>query len=607
MKIYFPARIDRTIKIIAILCFGLTIAALIAARNSPATGYEPSIYAATPVIVWGALILSLVCGIGIIVHQVYTRKDGSRLWLLGLALVMLSNAVILSLWLTRGYAFWYLTGDPGHHLATIRDVIATGHVTQGNFYPVTHIYLAQLSQILGTKPITLLNLTPFFFSLLGVPFMYFLAKSLLPHRGQVILVAAASTPLIYGWYFNLTPNHLSNLAFPLALYILVRSLATGTWQWRTMFLFTVFLFPPFHPLPAFTLFIILLTIWLPERVLAFSVRKTPELVTYSFRYRNSIFPLLLFVWAVTWVSSFYVWEVTIRNIHTAFTGGGPTYLEQLIGEIMYAEGYAYNVIQHFFKVYGGAVVYIILALIAFPLLWRRAAIEKGLGRIIGFYGPIAVMAVIVIVLYFFYLRFAPLRLLIYIVILCTPFAGFILYEFLRWTASRTNWLAKIAPLLAAILLVGLSLHGISKVYPSPYTLSTSWQTTRTEIAGMTWFIYSKNTEMNTFGLSVAPGSFAMFLLPREESARREDIPRGILTRPPWHFGYDEHTRLGECYNEDEYMVLSTSGRLLYVEVYPKMAELRYSQDDYAKLEEDQSVDKLYSNSGVDFYYVHAMD
>jgi len=605
MKTYFPTKIDRVVKIIAVLCFGLTIAAIIVARNSPATGYESSIYEATPVIVWGALILSLVCGIGIIIHQVYTRNEASRLWVLGLALIMLSNAVILSLWLIRGYAFWSLTGDPGYHFSVIRDVIATSHVTQQNFYPVTHIYVAQISQILGVNPVVLVNLTPFFFSLLGVPFMYFLAKSLLPHRGQVILVAVASTPLIYGWYFNLTPNHLSNLAFPLALYILVRGLVTGTWQWRIMSLFIVFLFPPFHPLPAFTLLVILLLIWLPERIKASFIRKTPKISADSFRY--SILSLLLFVWVVTWISSFYSWNAAIRNIYTVITAGGLTHLVELMSGITYAEGYGYSVVQHFFKVYGGAAVYIILTLIAFPLLWRRTAIEKGLGKIIGFYGPLVVMAVTIIVLYFFHIGFGPPRLLIYVVILCTPFVGFILYEFLRWTASHTNWLAKIAPFLVTILLLVVSLQGISKMYPSSYTLNTSSQTTRTGIAGTTWFIYNKNTEMNTFGLAYSPGYFAVFLLPGEELRQRGDISEEAIAIPPWHFGYDEQPRLGASYNEDEYMILATWGRLLYVEIYPDMAELRYSQEDFVNLEKDPSVDRVYSNSGLDVYYVHAVD
>ena len=97
----------------------MTIGALFVARNSPAVAYETSIYTATPLIVWGVLILNALCGIGIVVHQVYTKRyKESKLWLLGLLLVLLSFITVLSLWIIRGYYLWS-DGDPLLHLQTI--------------------------------------------------------------------------------------------------------------------------------------------------------------------------------------------------------------------------------------------------------------------------------------------------------------------------------------------------------------------------------------------------------------------------------------------------------------------------------------------------------
>ena len=54
------------VKTIAIISFLLIIPALILIKNNPATGYELSIYASTPVLVWIFLVGSIIGGIGII-------------------------------------------------------------------------------------------------------------------------------------------------------------------------------------------------------------------------------------------------------------------------------------------------------------------------------------------------------------------------------------------------------------------------------------------------------------------------------------------------------------------------------------------------------------
>ncbi|MBT9150871.1 MAG: hypothetical protein DDT40_01050 [candidate division WS2 bacterium] len=84
-------RLDRAIKLICIVCLSMTVGALIVARNSPAIAYEPSIYTATPLIIWIVLFVNLVCGIGIVVHQVGSnRHTKDNLWILGLGLILLS-------------------------------------------------------------------------------------------------------------------------------------------------------------------------------------------------------------------------------------------------------------------------------------------------------------------------------------------------------------------------------------------------------------------------------------------------------------------------------------------------------------------------------------
>ncbi len=200
-------RSGRVIKIIASICFVLLAVAVVIVWNSPATGYESSIYTATPQMVWGFLIFSLVCGISIVVQQIYTKEhEKGSLWIIGLILILLSYTTFLSLWIIRGYALW-CPGDPLTHLGRIQNVIASGYIAPGDAYPITYIYLAQISQLLDVNPVVLHKLMPLFFALLYVAGMYLLAKAILPRKGQVILATIAGTTLIGGWYLNLIlPN-----------------------------------------------------------------------------------------------------------------------------------------------------------------------------------------------------------------------------------------------------------------------------------------------------------------------------------------------------------------------------------------------------------------
>jgi len=46
-------------------------------------------------------------------------------------------------------------------------------------------------------------------------------------------------------------------------------------------------------------------------------------------------------------------------------------------------------------------------------------------------------------------------------------------------------------------------------------------------------------------------------------------------------------------------------KVLYEEVYPEVRAFRFAPSDFEKLEHDPSVAKLYSNGGLDIYFIHA--
>ena len=408
-------------------------------------------------------------GITIIIHQIYNRGyKKNNLWVVGMALIFLSYAISLSLYIIRGYYIWNASGDLSTHIGWIKQISIDGYIPNNLFYPITHIYVAELSQILDINLMLLVKLVPLFFGLLYVPFMYLFAKSILSDKGQIILATVASSTLVHSWYLTTTPNHLSNLFFPLLLFILIKAFIIRKIAWEILILIMVFFYPPFHPIPTFALIIFLVALWLPQKVFNLA-NKELKIDANGLGSLNVILFTILFVWSISWISSFGVWESMIQNVHRLMNEGGPSHVSELADQVTYAQGYGYNVYVQVLKVMGGSLVYIILALICLPIIWKGIHSNKKINNIFLLYGPLFALGIFILVLFVLNISFGPLRIVIYIDILTTIFVGFILYEIINKSRNANRkYISKFASGLVIILLVGVSLSGMMKLYPSPY-------------------------------------------------------------------------------------------------------------------------------------------
>jgi hypothetical protein len=603
--------LDRVIKLICIICLNLTVGALIVARNSPAVVYEPSIYTATPQVVWLVLFINLICGIGIIVHQVASnRHTKDNLWFLGILLILINYAIMLSLWIIRGYAQWNI-GDPAVHLGLIQNIISYGYINavRENSYPIIHIYISQISFLSGISHITLSKYIPFIFALLYVAFMYLLIESVLPDKGQVILALTASMTLMPTTYLDLTPNMESNFVFPLAVFLFIKSANSSTVQWKILFIVMIFLFPVFHSISSLAFFVTMIIIWFENRFFSAMQLRSNKAIFTDFKFTFTASLLFLIVY-ISGFSGTAQWPNVITSIKMSVMGDTVGWANDYIETAKYAESVGYSVTQYFFRIYGGNLIYIILALLSILVLIKK--FQTNLLSLIYLYGPIATLGLGVIAFFLLRVSFGPQRLIVHIIILCTPFVGFLLYEFLkRMCHSQAVYFLKIMAICSVLfLLVVVSVNGAARLYSSPYIYLDNGQITRTEMAGMDNFIHNKNTSMNITGMKVMPGQFSLLLLTPKELVGRQDVitPRGMIReelQPPWHFGYDNYSSLGYWLSQDTYMVLTDRDKSVYKDIYPSMAELRFVPQDFERLNYDSSIDYVYSNGNLNVYFIHS--
>ena len=591
---------SRATKLIAVIGFALIIVAILIAWSSPATGYESSIYRSTPLIVWICLLITILSGIGIVVNQLRAKDDHNNEWVIGLILILLSNAVLISLHIIRGYAFWCASGDPGSHIGIVRDIITTGHFETDNIYPMLHIFTAQISQITSIDIMKLGQLLPVLCTLLGMVFIYYVAKAVMPDKRQVIATALVGTIMIGGWYINFTPNHTGNMLFPLILYLAIRAVSRQSLlQWRLLFTVVIFAIAIWHILVAFTLFFVIssisaaVVVW--HLVTNRNLKSCKPVLTF-------VLPLvlLLLVWNIVWISGFRAWDIAVNSVYNSLTGSASSTIGATLARSEYAEGLGFDIRIYFLKVYSGFLIYTILALVALPIIWKRLHTNTELESLFSLYGPLAFIASLFLINQFTHIEGFG-RIMFYIVVLCVPFVGFLMSEFINASSHRFPQL--LTPLLAVVFIFGLSVWAIPKIYTSPYLETYSGHITQTEIEGWGWFCQHREMNIEVTGLAIHPVRMTKFLFSPRDGSLYADMSKTFSTVEN-HFGYDKESMLGCSYPEDKYLVLEELDEKMYSEVYPSLAEIRFLPSDFGKLEDDRSLDRLYVNSGFNVWFLH---
>ncbi len=617
------------------LCFTLLVLAVIILKNTPVAGYEASIYPHTPALVWVILVFTLVCGGGIIIHQVYTGKENSSyLWLFGLIIVMVSCGILFTVPALREYAL-YGRGDALTHLGRVQN-LADYWVLEKNYYPGFYIINTLLFKVLNIEPALLFAYLPAVYVVLFLPFLYLFARAVLPKKGQAILATFAGTfVLTSSSVVSIGPNGQANMLMPMLFFLCVIYLGREPARFRTrlryLLIVTIPWLPILHPLPAFMTLLFMLTLWLPAGLFNFiRGRGNKRLVPQSYKVFKPVTLMLLILFAswmyysgglvsgesritsavtdpgVSHVTTQSTGPVTTQNdvLEVRIKSTGLKELDGLLREIAVARHYGYGIWDQFFKRFGELLLFIIVMAACVPLLIKKLPSNKELGKLFSLYGLPLICLPFIGLLLWIDSPFGFGRVFFYVTVIGAVFAGYALDELLRWIRGSRRVLY-LLPLIVLIAL--LSVNGVFKTYYSRYTLTPSSQVTRSEIEGMTWFFDNKDARIGIISGSTAVWRYADLLLSPEEKKQRPDIPGpGAYTILPYHFNYDTQDMLGKSFFQDTYMLISDVDRITYVETYPEMAEFRFYPADFEKLENDPSIKRLYSKDGFEVWYIYGL-
>ena len=574
-------------KMVAIVAFACIISALIIIlKSSPATGYELSIYSALPLSVWILLIASIFCGMSIIVHQALSNNEGN-FWLIGFAILILTSFIILSLPVFRGY-YLYGTGDTLAHLKYTSSIVSQGFFEE-NYYPVTHILGASLVQVLSLPPEIVMMYLPVIFTVLFIIFIYLLSTTVSVKRGHAMLAAAAGTiPLFIYYHISAYPHALALLTFPLFFYLYFKSSNTLSLPWRIAMLIVLFLFPFFHPVPQIILISCLIggvaAKWL------WAKRDIPTPMAQGISLDPALISVVTFF---LWISYFAVLGSGVQRIFNWITGEMPVVartgeLQTIIGRGLW------EILELTFKMYGQNLILIILSLLAVWVITRRFLQHRS-----EFRNLFSLSFILMICGLAYFIMSIGLGLVTWgrllganIGLWAAPvLAGFILYELFR-----NDKVPKTIGVMAVLVILTLSSAiGIFSIYRSPWILQPNWQITYADISGANWVSEYRELE-----------------IPVTEMGWVQAYPQVEI---PDHFGYPEHETLGESIDKDTYLIIAERFKQASDDPIlsergmmspPIIASPGFNEDDFARIEIDQSVNKLYSNGEFEIFFAKSL-
>ena len=594
-------------KSILIILFLFLTVALIITWNAPSAGFEPSIYNSTPLVLWIALISSVIVGVSIVIWSVsdsgFVR---SKLWKYGFLLILLCYAIGLGLFIIRGYYMWAIIGDPASHLGWIKEILQNGNIPAIIFYPIIHIFLSEISLITTLNPLSQYTIIPLFFSLLCVGFIYIFVRVLSANQIEPVIAGIISCTYLFGWYLNFTPNGLANMFFPLALFLMFKHIKSNNFSWSILLYIVLLLYPVFHPLPSIMLGIILLTLWIPYKVHdiwnVFSKKNRNFQNLQRIKVKAVLPFLFLLIWFVFWLSLHSIWGYTLSQMYlTVQAEGEPTQGMMLTEQVKYAQLYGYDVIGIFLKTYGELLLLSILSVICFLVLWKTVSREQKQEHIFSLYGPFGILCILIPILFLFNLPFGPLRFIFYVAVLETVFVAYLVVcTLIKSRESKRTFFVWLTNIAVIVLLGGLFLNGILNLYPSPYTHSMTSQTTHSDVLGMTHFFEYRNVTTPVSGFHTPVGRFAYLLLsPQEKSVQNLPYYLKDEDRPPWHFGYDQFPTLANSYDAETNLIIMQSDKSYYSDYFPEMAKYRITTRDFERLNNDFGVNLIYSNGGFE--------
>lgn len=603
------------IKIFFSILFLFISYILLLALNSPTNHYEASIYSATPIIFFWIIFLSIFFSLVILLLNIFYfhKKIYS---ILSLLLIALSSFSCIILFFIRSYYFFGLFEDPTYHIGAIKLIIQNQNIVNIELvYPFLHIFSVEFYYLTNIELIELSKIIPIILNFLFFVFFILLINESLNKSGEKLIAIAFGFSLIVASAL-FTPNNLLNLYSPFIFYIFLKSIKSSNKNWSIVLLLMTIITPLIHPLGIIYFFIIvssfMLYIIISSKLLNLKQLIKKPLYTFKNILKNNkiriniILLAISIIWSIFWLSQFHIYDWTINNIYLSSIGhSDENSFTNLVMQVNYANSFGLNLYELFVKQVGTKILIIFLSflgLIYYHIYESKNIINENLQIFqISFISFIFITGILVI----FKLPFGALRLLTPAIMIGVILSSHFLFVV---TSYKPENYKKILLFIIFIVITIEFFLGIMTFYPSSYTHLMNPQTSHAEETGYEWYFKTQNDHSIPTGITAAPGRAAEFIIPAEQILNNT-YPLYLEgdRQPPKHFGYTNNYSLGESYKNEKGIIILKRDKLRFSEILPEMSKTQWNLNDFNRLENDRSINRIYVNGDFEYSLIEPID
>lgn len=574
------------LKATCLICsISVVITLIYTFQMSPVTGYEPHIFANIKFLYY-LIILSFATAVVSIVYSV--RCTNYRYMYHIIIFIILLLFIISFLPYLRGYAFYGRGAvDDLGIIGRGRTIIQQGHFPAENWYPFTHIWIAVFEKLNLAVEISS-RLYALMFNILFLIFIYLFIREIQSDKRLGLLGIAASTPLLLGqFHTTIQPTIRSFMYLVLVIYLIERYRKWNRKYTSILLILAISGGIIFHPTFGLFLTLIVGCLLLSSAIIYF--RQKNIIIPRSKIFFLSLIPIL-------W-SSYLLFGEFVRFERR---------LNQLVQNLLVErqEGVADRRFEaatepelldlsiRFAELYGALFIYSMVALVLCGILLvnlRNHKLRFNVAYFLSNFG----LSIIVSIIFLFTSGIIAgnfHRATRYYIFFLIILFAYLLYNFMDDSNIAANR-SKIIVIILTILIItsfGLSLN---------QGFLTNPHMTQTEKSGMEWNVEYNDKDLDVVAFEMSDKSLE-YIYGRQESPSL--FSQGEIIQP--HLGYGDVNHLAQAYAQTQFYLIIKDHDLFHYLAYPSYqweSRIIYQQDDLERLNQDPTVNKIFTSGGYD--------
>ena len=489
-------------------------------------------------------------------------------------------------------------GDIYHHMLVANQILNSGYLPLTDIYPIMHIWLSILYNLVPDFIILIFILSIVFF-ILYVLSLHILGKTILGTKNGGIFISIFGIPLIFSFLlYSFIPFLFALFIIPLILYV-YQKITHNPIQKNPFYICLIFLslFIVFcHPMISVFLIIMFSLFAFFELFKGWTTGRQSYIEAANIVMIVSLTLLLWWLQFRSLLDDLYLMASALLG-QRAFT----SIMENQISEVAISNASIWLVIDRFLKVYGPMFLYFSIALFfIFYMIYHYFQIKKIYEEDLIYSLQFCVAICIGIALMVGYFVIAePIRAASYGLVFATILCGLFFYR----ERQRRGLITSITVIITIVCMLT-----IMTLYASPLNGLPNSALSYGDKNGIDWILEYPDAEIPLVKEELSINRYSEYYFGTTNATNYQFVIQYIEIIPS-HFGYHTNSTLGDsfAYLPDSQLYMMTT-EMMRLTPYAVSVDRRnriksFTDSDFIRLKNDPSVNLLYSNNEFEVWKI----